>query len=109
MELNTQCLMGMSEMESAIRVMWNRVSEDINPVASFTKLRVRADWFTCDPQTLTGFCHLCCRGWIVPTYPNWDFAVSSELTARIALRVGNSLPLDGHIDHRLSFRDKAMV
>ena len=82
-------LLGMSEMETAMRVLEDKANE-LN--TTIDTLRIRAAWFVDDKDShkLIGFSQMCCRGWIIPDYPNSEFIPSRELIDRLNGRWGTS-------------------
>ena len=82
-----QSLMGMSEMESAVKIMVDIARErDI----SFEQVVVGVNNFISHSDSrqyaMIGFCHLCIKGWIESRYPNCSFFPTEELVQRVVER-----------------------
>jgi hypothetical protein len=88
-EKKYSCLMGMSEMEEAIREMEEKAMT-LN--ISFSDVRMRPDEFQYDNGKLVGFCQLLAREMMVPDYPNNEFIPSEALIKRLNERWGTDYP-----------------
>lgn len=86
--MNYLGLMGMSEMESAVKIM---VEIAIGRKIPFHQVTVMVTDFidfskTSSQYAMVGFCHLCEKGWVESKYPNQSFAPNKALIQRVVDR-----------------------
>ena len=86
--------LGMTEMEIAAEFMWDKAKR---LGVGFHQLRMRPTEFieatdNSGQMTLVGFCQLLARGFMIPSYPNSEFAPDKEFVRRINARMGTNYP-----------------